>query len=77
MCAIPRQSQNSKRNYLTLIPFVYVIVWLAVVIGINDVSNAGRKIIIVQGAAKHYYTFHTCIASTINPSATANLTVTY
>ena len=31
------------------------------------VSNAG-KIVIVQGAAKYYYTFHTCIVSTINPN---------
>ena len=43
-----------------------VIVWLAVVFGINSVSNAGRKIVIVQGTAEHYYNFHTCIASTIN-----------
>ena len=27
--------------------FVYVTVWLAVVFGINSVSNAGRKIVIV------------------------------
>ena len=29
---------------------VYVIVWLAVVFGINSASNAGRKIVIVRGA---------------------------
>ena len=46
--------------------FVYVMVWLAVVFGINSASNAGRKIVIVRGAAEHYYNFHTCIASTIN-----------
>ena len=45
---------------------VYVIVWLAVVFGINSVSNAGREIVIVRGAAEHYYNFHTCIVSTIN-----------
>ena len=45
---------------------VYVIVWLAVVFGINSASNAGKKIVIVRGAAEHYYNFHTCIASTIN-----------
>ena len=45
---------------------VYVIVWLAVVFGINSASNVGRKIVIVRGAAEHYYNFHTCIASTIN-----------
>ena len=44
---------------------VDVIVWLAVVFGINSVSNAGKKIVIVQGAAKHYYNFHTCIVNTI------------
>ena len=33
---------------------VYVIVWLAVVFGINNASNAGRKIVIVRGAAEHY-----------------------
>ena len=54
---------------------VYVIiVRLAVVLGINSVSNAGRKILIVQGAAKYYYTFHTCIVSTIKPNTTINLT---
>ena len=36
--------------------YVYVIVWFAVVFGINSVSNAGRKIVIVQGAVQHYYT---------------------
>ena len=55
---------------------VYVIVWLAVVFGINSASNAGKNIVIVQGVAKHYYNFYTCIASTINPSTTANHTVT-
>ena len=45
---------------------VYVIVWLAVVFGINSASNPGRKIVIVRGAAERYYNFHACIASTIN-----------
>ena len=31
--------------------FVYVIVWVAVVFGINCASNAGRKLVIVRGAA--------------------------
>ena len=48
------------------VQFVYVIVWLTVVFGINSASNVGRKIVIVQGTAEHYYNFHTCIASTIN-----------
>ena len=55
---------------------VYVIVWLAVVFGINSASNAGRKIVIVQGAAEYYYNFHTCIASTINSKYYSNHTVT-
>ena len=54
---------------------VYVIVWLAVVFGINSASNAGRKIVIVRGAAEHYYNFRICIASTI-PNTIANHTVT-
>ena len=41
-------------------------VWLAVVFGINSASNAGKKVVIVRGVAEHYYTFHTCIASTVN-----------
>ena len=39
------------------IVFVYVIVWEAVVFGINSASNAGKKIVIVRGAAEHYYNF--------------------
>ena len=46
--------------------FVYVIVWLAVVFGINSAINAGRKTVIVQGKAWHYYSFPTCITRTIN-----------
>ena len=34
---------------------LYVIVWLAVVFGINSVSNAGKKFVIVRGTAEHYY----------------------
>ena len=41
--------------------FVYIIVQLAVVFGINSASNAGRNFVIVQDAAEHYYNFHTCI----------------
>ena len=48
------------------IEFVYVIVWLAVVFGINSASNAGGKIVIVRGEAKHYYSFPACITRTIN-----------
>ena len=45
---------------------MFVYVWFAVVFEINSASNAGKKIVIVQGAAEHYYNFHTCIVSTIN-----------
>ena len=45
---------------------VYVIVWLAVVFGINSARNAGMKIVIVLGCASHYYNFPTCITRTIN-----------
>ena len=46
--------------------YTYIIVWLALVFEINSASNADKKIVIVWGAAKHYYNFHSCIASTIN-----------
>ena len=45
---------------------VYVIVWLAVVFGINSASNAGRKTVVVWGEAEHYYNFPACIMRTIN-----------
>ena len=32
----------------------------------NSASNAGREIVIVQGATKHYYTFYASIVSNIN-----------
>ena len=35
------------------------------VFGINCVSKAGKKIVIVQGEAKHYYSF-ACITRAIN-----------
>ena len=37
--------------------YVYVIVWVAVVLGINCASNTGRKLVIVLGCASHYYSF--------------------
>ena len=37
--------------------FVYVIAWVAVVFGINCASNVGMKLVIVRGAAEHYYCF--------------------
>ena len=57
--------------------FIYVIVLLAVVFGINSVSNAGGKTVIVRGEAEHYYSFPACITRTINSKYyTANHTVT-
>ena len=51
---------------IRFLELAYVIVWLAVVFGINSTSNAGKKIVIVLGYASHYYNFHNCIVSTIN-----------
>ena len=55
---------------------VYVIVWLAVVFGINSASNAGKKIVIVRGAAEHYYNFIPALRALLIPNTTANHTVT-
>ena len=41
-------------------------VWVVIVFGINSASNVGRKIVIVQGTAEHYYNFTACIMSAIN-----------
>ena len=63
-------SQQSICNYRIVPNFrstlVYVIVWLAVVFGINSVSNAGGNTVIVRGEAEHYYSFPACITRTIN-----------
>ena len=37
--------------------FIYVIACVAVIFGIDCVSNAGRKLVIVQGGAEHYHCF--------------------
>ena len=55
---------------------VYVIVWVAVVFGINCVSNAGRKLVIVRGTAEHYYCFLPALREQLIPNTTANHTVT-
>ena len=34
---------------------MYIIIWVAVVFGINCTSNAGWKFVIVRGVAEHYY----------------------
>ena len=66
---------NIKYYVLKLKPHIIscLIVWLAVVLGINSVSNADRKVAIVRGTAEDYYT---CIVSTINQNTTASHTVT-
>ena len=46
-----------RQNFYKAKLFVYVIVRVAVVFGINCASNAGRKLVIVQGTAEHYYCF--------------------
>ena len=51
---------------LSAMLLAYVIVWLAVVFGINSVSNSSGKTVIVRGEAEHYYSFPTCITRTIN-----------
>ena len=53
--------------------FVYVTTRLPVVFGINSASNIGGKIVIVQGAAEHYYSFPAYITRT---NTTANHAVT-
>ena len=57
------------KSFTYLVILVYVIVWVAAVFGINCASNAGRKLVIVRGATKHYYIlFPACITSAINSS---------
>ena len=54
---------------------VYVIVWVAVVFEINCASNAGRKLVIVRGAAEHYYCFLLALRVQLIPNTTVNHTV--
>ena len=51
---------------------VYVIAWVAVVFGINYTSNAGRKLVIVQSAAEHYYCFLPALREQLIQNITAN-----
>ena len=55
---------------------VYVIVRVAVVFGINCASSAGRKLVIVRGAAEHYYCFLPALREQLIPNTTATCTVT-
>ena len=57
-----RQKHQYKK--LDCVLLVFVIVWVAVVFGINCTSNAGRKIVTVRGAAE--LLFPACITSAIN-----------
>ena len=57
--------------FLVTVLLVYVIAWVAVVFGINCASNVGRKLVIVRGAAEHYYCFQPLI-----PNALANHAIT-
>ena len=50
----------------------HVIAWVAVVFGINCVSNAGRKLVIVRGAAEHYYCFLPTLREQLIQNTTAN-----
>ena len=55
----------------------YVIVWVAVVFGINCASNAGRKLVIVRGKAEHYYCFLPTLRVLLIPNTTTNHTTYY
>ena len=59
-------------NYKDVKQFVYVIAWVAVVFGINCASNAGRKLVIVRGAAEHYYCFLPTLREQLIQNTTAN-----
>ena len=56
--------------------FVYVIAWVAVVFGINCASNVGRKLVIVRGAAEHYYCFLPTLREQLIPNTMANHAIT-
>ena len=62
-----KQYVNSIKSSL-----VYVIAWVAVVFGINCASNAGRKLVIVRGAAEHYYCFLPTLREQLIQNTTAN-----
>ena len=55
-----------------ILVFVYVIVRVAVVFGINCVSNAGWKLVIVRGAAEHYYCFLPALREQLIPKYYSN-----
>ena len=51
-----------------------VIAWVVVVFGINCASNAGRKLVIVRGAAEHYYY---CFLPTLREQLIQNTTANH
>ena len=55
---------------------VYVIAWVAVVFGINCASNVGRKLVIVRGAAEHYYCFLPTLREQLIPNISATHAIT-
>ena len=58
--------------WLDAFRLVYVIAWVAVVFRINCASNAGRKLVIVRGAAEHYYCFLPTLREQLIQNTTAN-----
>ena len=63
-------NKNSMSRYIMKVIIVYVIVWVAVVFGINCASNAGRKVVIVRGTAEHYYCFLPALRVQLIPNTT-------
>ena len=66
---------NGNSDYITLL-LVHVIARFAVVFGINCTSNAGRKLVIVQGTAKLYYCFLPALQGQLIPNTTVNHAIT-
>ena len=60
-------NNDIRMIFILYIGLVYVIVWVAVVFGINCASNAGRKLVILRGSFSQsllYYSF--CMSKVIN-----------
>ena len=62
--------------YAHVTGYVYVIVRVGVVFGINCASNAGQKLVIVRGAAEYYYCFLPALREQLIQNTTATCTVT-
>ena len=61
-------SQGFPQRFEIWLVFVYVIAWVAVVFGINCVSNVGRKLVIVGGAALLLFPAYIMRASILFPA---------